>query len=300
MLCEDALQNLVDDIKSRDMLTIMDPKDMSYILCKLQNRRMSIHGFLFQCALFRIYSKPATYESLAKHAGALQPGGKAPDWAGMRATLVQLYAQGSVFGGMFYPMTLRAGKSKNRGWRTCSNATTPAKQAQRDVLAFKIIWEGITAGAAQPGESLTEYLKCRKKLSTDNSFEAYQRARAAFAAFYDGLHTHMHSHTKGVWGDYTFKILLDVACNLSLPIIKDTYPVCPDGVLSRWPWNCPAYSLALKRLLKPAQKKKALHATLKRHLLMRVHFHLSARLGANSHNLSSTMAQLCWQKRANA
>ena len=37
--------------------------------------------------------------------------------------------------------------------------------------------------------------------------------------------------------------------------INDSDPVCPDGVLSRWPIGCPAYGPALKLLLKPSYKK---------------------------------------------
>ena len=79
--------------------------------------------------------------------------------------------------------------------------------------------------------------------------------------------------------------------------INDSDPVCPDGVLSRWPIDCLAYGPALKLLLKPAYKERGHGRALKRQLLMRVHFVLSGRLGANNHNLSSTTAQLCWQKR---
>ena len=114
MLNQNDLDSLVDDIKSREMLTPQDPKDMSYILNKLCGRRMSIHGFWFHCALFRMHSNPDTYEALTKHASALQPGGNAPDWAGMQTTLAQLYSKGKVWGGMFYPSTLRAGKSRGR------------------------------------------------------------------------------------------------------------------------------------------------------------------------------------------
>ena len=107
----------------------------------------------------------------------------------------------------------------------------------------------------------------------------------------------MHNHTSGFWGDYSFKLLLDVACNIALPSIKDSDPVCPDGILSRWPIACPAYGSALKLLLKPSYKKLASNKVLKQKILMRVHSLLSGRLGAHKHNLSSTAAQLCWQKR---
>ena len=103
MLNQKALDSLVEDIKSRDLLTLQDPKDMAYIVNKLRGRRMSIHGFWFHCALFRIHSNPDTYEALTKHASSLQPGGNAPDWAEMKTTLAQLYSTGKVWGVMFYP-----------------------------------------------------------------------------------------------------------------------------------------------------------------------------------------------------
>ena len=92
MLNQNGLDSLVDDIKSREMLTPQDPMDMSYILNKLCGRRMSIHGFWLHCALFRMHSNPETYEALTKHASALQPGGNAPDWAETHTTLAQLYS----------------------------------------------------------------------------------------------------------------------------------------------------------------------------------------------------------------
>ena len=94
MLNQKELESLLDDIRSRDLLTPQDPKDMSFILNKLRGRRMSIHGFWFHCALFRVHSNLDTYEALSKHANALQTGGSAPGWAGMQTTFAQLYSEG--------------------------------------------------------------------------------------------------------------------------------------------------------------------------------------------------------------
>jgi len=310
MLKEKALDRLVDDIKSRELLTPRDPKDMSYICKKLQDQRFTIHTFWFHCALFRMHSNPDTYEALCKHADALQLGGKPPNWSGMQASLARCYRLGKVWGGMFYPSTLRAGKTKGKRWCTFRKVRTPAQKAKRDVLAFKIVWEGITAGATQPGgktagatqpgDRLTQYFKCRKALSVDHTFKACDKARTAFAAFYDAFDLHMQTHTKGWWGQYSFKIMLDVACYMSLPSIKDNDSVFPDAVLSRWPINCPAYTPALKQLLKPKFQKELQKKALKRQLLMHVHRVLSHRLGANIHNFASTTAQLCWEKRSKA
>ena len=300
MVNQKVLESLLEDIRSRDLLTPQDPKDMSFILNKLRGRRMSIHGFWFHCALFRMHSNPDTYEALAEHACALQPGTKGPKWGSMQTRLAQLYSEGKVWGGLFYPSTLRAGKSRGRGWRSFKKLRTSSDKAARDILAFRIVWDGISVGATQPGALLSKYFESRKKLSADHSYEAYRKARATFAAFYDAFDAHLRKYTCGFWGDYSFKLLLDVACNISLPSIADNDPVCPDGVLSRWPIDCPAYGPALKLLLKPYYKRLAMRKGLKRQLLLRVHFLLSERLGANTHNLSSTAAQLCWQKRNTA
>ena len=93
MLDQNRLDSLVDDIKSRELPTPQDPRDMAYSMNKLRGGRMSFHGFWFHCALFRFHSNPGTCEALTNHASALQPGGKAPDWAGLQTTLAQLYSK---------------------------------------------------------------------------------------------------------------------------------------------------------------------------------------------------------------
>ena len=190
----------MDDIKSRELLTARDPKDMSYILNTLRGRLMSIHAFWFHCALFRIQSNADAYEALAKHAGALQPGGNPPNWQGMQTALAQLYSKGTVRGGLFYPPTLRAGQRRGQGWRTFKKLTTPEQKARRDVLAFKSVWGAVAAGAARPGELLTRYFASRKTLSTDNTFQACDKARTTWAAFYDAFNAHVRQHTMGLLG----------------------------------------------------------------------------------------------------
>ena len=137
MLDTRAQHVLIRDTLSKDLLTSKDPKDMSYILGKLRGRKMSIHCFMFHAALFRMYSKDSTYEALSKHAGALQPGVRKPDWAGLQQTLAHLYREpGCVWGGMFYPATLRRVKLDNDKWKVFSNisaggAVQPAVQAEK-------------------------------------------------------------------------------------------------------------------------------------------------------------------------
>ena len=57
MIDDQALASLAEDAFNRDMLTAMDPKDMSYILPELDGTRIGIEAFVFYSAVFRMYSK---------------------------------------------------------------------------------------------------------------------------------------------------------------------------------------------------------------------------------------------------
>ena len=59
-----ALKRQADDAKQSDMLTAKDTKDMSFILPLLDMQRISIHRFLFNTILFRMYSKKETHVAL--------------------------------------------------------------------------------------------------------------------------------------------------------------------------------------------------------------------------------------------
>ena len=165
-------------------------------------------------------------------------------------------------------------------------------QAERDTFALKTVWS-----ALESSDALAEYATCRKRLAKHSSYETVLAAREAFAAWYDGFHQRLSNDTKGWWGDYSMKCMLDVPCNLGLPSLGAPVQLFPDVVLARWPVRCPAYVAGLRKLLKPQYKTKKLSADLKYKLLMRVHAKLSARLGAQHHSVSTTLAQLCWQER---
>ena len=101
-----VVNRLITGIARRDILTPKDAKDMSFIISKLDNARMSIHNLMFRTALFTMYSKPSTYEALCKRAGAPQPDSCPPDSKSMEQALVKLYAaREPVWGGMFYMST---------------------------------------------------------------------------------------------------------------------------------------------------------------------------------------------------
>ena len=293
MIDRSAVNKLSADILKRDMLTSKDPKDMAFILPELDGAHLSIHNFIFRAALFRMYSKQSTYLALCKHVGAPQPNKKDPDWKSMEKALASLYAGPEpVWGGMFYPATLKAAIGANRRFKWFRNVKTPALKADRDIQAFKAIW-----AALQKNDKLATYYKRRQSLSHDSASQLVVVARDAFGDWYDSFYEHMTTNTKGWFGDYAMKCILDVGCNATLYGIKDSRQVFPDAVLSRWPVNCPAYTQGIKKLLKSSYKNAVIRQSLKYKLLMHVHCTLSKKLGAATHRVPSTLAQLCWQKR---
>ena len=88
-------------------------------------QRISIHRFLFNAILFRMYSKKETYKALepfSRNANVGSHHTKDPDWIGMKKKLTELYAAPTpVWGGMFYPATLIATESSNGNWKYFKN-----------------------------------------------------------------------------------------------------------------------------------------------------------------------------------
>ena len=294
MINESAVKRFTTGIARRELEVPKDAKDMSFIISKLNKARMSIHNFMFRSVLFRMYSKQSTYEALCNHVGAPQPDSRPPDFKSMEKSLVKLYAaRQPVWGGMFYPSTLKAVTFLNGRVKIFPKPTTPTLQANRDIHVFRTIWS-----ALEKDNTLQAYYNCRRELSRDNAAQQVVAARNAFASWYDSFYDHIATHTKGWFSDYVMKCILDVGCSVTLHHIPDRRTVFPDEVLSKWPVNCPAYGPGLKKLLTRSYKGAPMKRGLKHKLLMHVHCVVSKKLGGNPpHWLSSTLAQLCWEKR---
>lgn len=290
-----ALKRQADGAKQSDMLTAKDPKDMSFILPLLDMQRISIHRFLFNAILFRMYSKKETYVALEPFSRNASVGSP-PDWVGMQNKLAELYAgQTPVWGGMFYPATLIAARSGTGNWVCFKNQSCPKEKAFRDMHVFKCAWHAITQDTTPQ-----TYLKALQRCCTTCwKADAIEAGRVAFAQWYDNFYGYMSNHTKGWFSDYAMKLILDVGCQCRI-YSSNGSTVFPDALLSRWPENCPAYKGALVKMLKPKFRKQAFSKNMKWKSLMYVHAVLSKELGGpGTHCLPSTLAQLCWQKRAN-
>ena len=184
---------------------------------------------MFHSVLFRMYSKESTYRALSEHAGAAQPGKNEPNWLGMEAALAKLYAgSDAVWGGMFYPATLRAVKDKTGRWRKLQ-AATPKQQAKRDMHVFTTVWAALCKD-----ESAATYMKQRQRCSsTCWKQKDVDAAREAFEGWYDCFYKHMGKHTKCWFGDYAMKCILDVGTNCTIKATKDNRQVFLDAVLSK-------------------------------------------------------------------
>ena len=289
-----AMTQFITGIKQRDILHPIDAKDMAFIIAKLNNARTSIQNFMFHAALFRMYSNPPTYEALCQYVDASMHDDRAPDFQGMEKALAKLYAaKAPVWGGMFYPATLKSVTFRNGKVRHFRKISTAAQKANRDIQVFKTIW-----AAMVKDDTLQSYYECRMALAHDSAYQPVIAAREAFAAWYNSFYSYPKRHTKGWFGDYAMKCLLDVGCAVTLHNIQDKRTVFPDEVLSKWPISCPAYAKGINKLLKPTHQGNALNKNVKRKLLMHIHCVVSKKIGGNpALSLPSTLAHLCWEKR---
>ena len=141
-----ALRQMLAAIRQSPVRTVRDPKDMAFIIAELNGSRMSLRALLFQAILFRMHSNPVVYLVLAQHVRASEPD-VAPPWCAMEQELRALYRTGDkVWGGMFYPSTLRSAKVGTGRWRNFTSrcgAPQPTLQAQRDVCAFRVVWAAL-------------------------------------------------------------------------------------------------------------------------------------------------------------
>ena len=224
--CAQEVEHLFNDVAcdmlaaqayQRNLLTKLDPQDMSFILRALHQSKLPIPGFLFHSVLFRMYSKESTYRALSEYAGAAQPGKDEPNWPGMEAALAKLYAgSDAVWGGMFYPATLRAAKDKT-GRRRKLQSATPTQQAKWDMHVFTTVWAALCKY-----ESAATYMKQRQRCSsTCWKQKDVDAARGAYERWYDCFYDHMDNHTKGGFGDYAMKCILDVGTNCTIKATKD-------------------------------------------------------------------------------
>ena len=187
-----ALKRQADGAKQSDILTAKDAKDMPFILPLLDMQRISIHRFLFNAILFRMYSKKENIRpsSLFSRNASV---GSPPDWVGMQNKLAELYAgQTPVWGGMFYPATLSAARSRTGNWKYFKNQSSPKKKAFRDMRVFKCAWHAIT----QDTTPQTYLNALQQSCTTGWKADAIEAGRVALAQWHDNFYDYMSNHKR--------------------------------------------------------------------------------------------------------
>ena len=143
----------------------------------------------------------------------LLAGQREPDWTGMIAKLQELHdSSQTVWGGMFYPATLIAAKSKNGSWKTFRKLRTAQQKADRDVHVFQSVWTAMCKDNTAKAH-VAAHQRCSTTCWQQRQVQA---ARAAFAEWYNSFYKHMTENTKGYFSDYSMKCILDVGCNCSI------------------------------------------------------------------------------------
>ena len=171
-------------------------------------------------------------------------------------------------------------------------ADTPARQAERDMQCLRIVYDGLTQN-----QNLARLETARRTWGRHKTSANTLAVRTAFSEWYTGFYTYVKQRTTGWWGDYPMKCLLDVPCNVKFHKMQDGATLLPDPILSVWPVRCPAYAPGIRSLFRKTCRQMPLKECMKFKLLMHIHARLSKELGADVHNVTSTLAQLCWQKR---
>ena len=135
--------------------------------------------------------------------------------------------------------------------KTVRYLTTARQKTIRDLNVFKAVWKAICRD-----DTASNYLLAHQRCSTICWQEhAIKAVREAFVKWYRSFYHYMSANTCGWFNDYAMKCILDVGTNCGINSSNGS-PVFPGALLSKWPGNCPAYSAALKRMIKPKFKKK--------------------------------------------
>ena len=145
----------------------------------------------------------------------LSAGLSAPRWRTLRATLARLFATDTpVFGGVFYPATLRAYMRAGR-WVSVGNMS----QAVRETLTLQLMWSAI------PQDAMRQY--------------ANAPGPGTFTVWFETFMANMAATTRGCFSEYSMKVVLDLlVCSGRIQ----------DWHLVRWPTGCPGYVATMNRL----------------------------------------------------
>lgn len=236
------------------LLRATDCEDTRFFLDLYAGQDVPLNTFFMMCLAYRRFNRPSTWQTLEENRW-LGAGLSAPRWHTLRAALARLFAARTpVFGGVFYPATLRAFMRAGR-WVSIGNMS----QANRETLTLQLMWNAI------PQDAVNQY--------------ANTPGPGTFAVLYDTFMANMAATTRGIFSEYSMKLVLDLL-------------VCSGRVadwhLVRWPTGCPGYAPTMRRLFPQLPKQEWLRGL---HWLFR-------EIGPlHSLSMPEVMMHLCWDKR---
>lgn len=252
---EEVAQYL-DNVRKAQLLKAGDTMDCRHFFATPGIQELDLLSFMRSCIVFRRFNRPRTWDMLC--ATNVFPVGARPKWHALERVLRQLFVEGPVFGGVFYPAVLNQ-------WRVPGTSSWKSARSMDS--------------AARERLSLQVLLDCIPKQAVA-CYEA-NPSTETFAAVCDQFMSAVQGSTKGVFSWYSWKVVLDLL-NVSGRV--------PDHHIgSSWPTACPGYRLTMNRLFPCLPKQHWLTAF---HWL---HRQLSPRHGSLC--LAETCMQLCWDHR---
>lgn len=254
-----AIAVFADTLVSVTLLRATDTTDTGHFLRRHQEdvSQFGLRNFMMLCIAFRRFGCVETWEAMMASAWLPRIGN--PSWEALAPVLRNLFDTGCrVFGGLYYPATLRSYRLFNV-WNKVDQ--TPA--AERELLTLQLLW----ACLVSIGPSMAEY-------------EASPSGQS-FKQMCMSLMDAVKRYTKGCFGDYHLKLLLDLlVCSKRVPSHHMLY----------WPTSCPGYAATLKRLFPGLHPTSWLNAV---HYLFR---YMGQHNGGHL-NIAEVAMHLCWDKR---
>ena len=166
------------------------------------------------CLAFRRFSNRSTWSALKPSITSSRV-----NWKGIRKALQHIVdSDEKMFGGLFYPATLRKYRMlPERRWRACKRMGA----AERETLSLRLLL------AAIPSKECSNY---------DNN-----PSRQNWRLFVERYQSNVASTTVGLFSDYSMKCALDC-------LVLSSASRFPDSMISVWPSDCKGYVNAFKQL----------------------------------------------------
>ena len=259
-LNRDAFRDFIKYLHTAILLTIHGTVDTGPFLSSVNMQHLSTARAFRYCLVFRRFSHHLTWAALMPCITSEQV-----NWNGIRKALQHITdSDEKLFGGMFYPATLRRYRMQSQDtWRLVEGMSA----AERETLSLRLLLSAI------PSKQCAKYDK--------------EPNRASWRMFVEQYQANVKSTTVGLFSDYAMKCALDC-------LVLSSASRFPDGMISTWPCHCDGYVSAFKKLWKaPVPRDQRFLALC--YIFMEVSKHHGGRL-----RFPEVCMHLCWMHRAGA